>query len=690
MATPNGASYCPVCGSRVDDSLPDLGCTVCLFQAGLASNVDEEADTDAYQFGSYQIAHRDDGTLQELGRGTMGITYQALDVTLHRKVALKVIDPQQHRDDRARERFMREARASAGLRHPNIATVHHFGVDEDRGRYFYAMELVEGETLDERVRRTGPLKAAEVIAIGRQISSALSAAEKHGVVHRDLKPGNVMLVPSETGTPEVKIIDFGLAKAIGAAEDPMALTRGGFVGSPAFASPEQFGNKALDARSDIYSLGATLWFALTAKTPFAGRSLEEIRDAQQNVALPIAQLKAARVPPRLISLLKQMLALEPAVRPGPTEISRLLQRLESGRRAAAISGLVAAALILVGAVAFFANRPGHDGGKLETKNPGAREAFLKGRYAFGKREGTEFLTAKSYFERAIELDPNYARAHAGLADVYQFTANMDRLVRDEYYAKAKQTCRRALQLDPTLAEPHASLGLIAMNYDWDWPTAEREFKRSIELNPDYSTAHHWYAFYLNAQGRFDEALHEIERAQQLDPLSSIINTDAGLLRIFAGKMNDAEEKLKEALRLDPRFAQAHYYLAWVYAFTGQFDKALNELKFLERDDVADDPNGSPWTGFIGYVYALAGKKTEAEEALARARRRCAANPSLDVVSPLLVCIGLGRVDEAFEYFEDEYRTHSTTMTSLKTSPVYASLRSDPRYADLLRRVHLDR
>jgi serine/threonine protein kinase len=262
----------------------------------------------------------------------MGVTYRATDTSLQRKVALKIIKIEiaQSSAD-ARERFMREARAAAALRHENIATIHQFGMRLETGQYFYAMELIEGENLDERVHRAGPLDARTTIAIAQQVTSALAAAEKHGLVHRDLKPANLMLVSPDGETSKdkkvlVKIIDFGLAKAIHTATDPKSLTHDRFVGTPAFASPEQFEHSPLDVRSDIYSLGETLWFALTGRTPFAGHSVEEIHRAQKSNELPIGQLKAVHVPRRLKSLLESMLALEPASRPGTHELVARLQR----------------------------------------------------------------------------------------------------------------------------------------------------------------------------------------------------------------------------------------------------------------------------------------------------------------------------------------------------------------------------
>ena len=249
--------------------------------------------TSSGRFGVYEIDRREDGSLYELGRGAMGVTYRATDTSLQRKVALKIIKIDiAERSADARERFMREARAAAALRHENIATIYQFGMRLETGQYFYAMELIEGETLDERVRRTGPLSVRTAIDIAQQVTAALATVEKRGLVHRDLKPANLMLVSPDgetTGAGRnnekvfVKIIDFGLAKALNAPVDPKSLTHDRFVGTPAFASPEQFEHSALDVRSDIYSLGETLWFALTGKTPFAGRSVQEIHRAQNQM-----------------------------------------------------------------------------------------------------------------------------------------------------------------------------------------------------------------------------------------------------------------------------------------------------------------------------------------------------------------------------------------------------------------------
>src|SRR4026207_1713475 len=368
-------STCPTCGGPLEKTGDgELRCMVCLLRAGIGSEERAHESThEALQgdghFGVYEIDRHGDGSLYELGQGGGRVTDRAPDTTLQRKVALKIIKIDvAERSANARERFMREARAAAALRHQNIAPIHQCGIREETGQYFYAMELIEGETLDERVHRAGPLDAWTTIDIAQQVTSALAAAAKQGLVHRDLKPANLMLfspegekahVPNNNTKLLVKIIDFGLAKALHAPVGPMSLSQGDFVGTPAFASPEQFEHSALDVRSDIYSLGETLWFALTGKTPFGGQTVEDIHRAQTSNVLPTNQLKAAHVPHRLRSLLESMLAFEPASRPGTSELAARLQRCSPEARSVRHTrfAFAVAAFMILGMSALFVFQP---------------------------------------------------------------------------------------------------------------------------------------------------------------------------------------------------------------------------------------------------------------------------------------------------------------------------------------------
>ena len=360
MATPlpSASTVCWACGEPLDAK---GDCVACFLRTALDESVVETKQLSSLVFGDFEVEQRSDGFYWELGHGAMGTTYLAVDKVLRRRVALKVIEvpavPTSRDAQAVRERFLREARAAAALRHPNVAAVYHFGASRDGTHCYYAMELVEGETLEALVRRDGPLNSKVALEIAIQITQALMAATAHGLIHRDLKPGNIMLTRSGTDAAELqaKIIDFGLAKAVADAGGEMDITHGGFVGTPNFASPEQFESGPVDVRSDIYSLGATLWFALTGKMPFAGRSIEEIRRAQKLAALPTEQLKAAHVPPFLRSLLKSMLALEPAGRPGVHDLAARLRgcsgQTSNVRR---VRFAIASAVVLIlGASAFF-------------------------------------------------------------------------------------------------------------------------------------------------------------------------------------------------------------------------------------------------------------------------------------------------------------------------------------------------
>jgi tetratricopeptide (TPR) repeat protein len=322
---------CTVCGARFSALADNQSCPICMLRQALASGVEssESCSEDTVKplpeqsprrFDHYQVITHTDGTQVELGRGAMGITFKAVDTVLGNEVALKVIDTRIAAHPEARERFLREARAAARLRHPNVASVFYYGTRQSDGQCFYAMELVEGETLEARLRRSGPFPAAFALEVITQVAKALVAIEVHGLVHRDLKPANLMLVQGPELT--VKVIDFGLAKAAATAGSETHLTHGGFVGTPSFASPEQFNDSGVDVRSDLYSLGITLWEMLTGQTPFRGTAFE-VMHQHQHAPLPLDLLEA--VPQPVVVLLDVLLEKDPGQRfQNPAELLKAI------------------------------------------------------------------------------------------------------------------------------------------------------------------------------------------------------------------------------------------------------------------------------------------------------------------------------------------------------------------------------
>lgn len=278
--------------------------------------------SDSVRFQHFEVLRKDDGSLFELGRGAMGITYKAFDTNLRCFVALKVINAAYLNSEIARQRFLREARAAAALRHPNVATVFHLGSEDDN--YFYAMEFIDGDTVEAFMKREGAIPPPMALEIASQVARALGAAQKQNLVHRDIKPSNLMFVREDGGDEfTVKVIDFGLAKSAATGEDTASLTGGGFLGTPHFASPEQLEERELDVRSDIYSLGVTLWYMLAGKTPFGG-SLAQVMSQHLHREPPFETLEGQH--PVVLKLLRRMMAKDAGERPQtPAELRKEIE-----------------------------------------------------------------------------------------------------------------------------------------------------------------------------------------------------------------------------------------------------------------------------------------------------------------------------------------------------------------------------
>jgi TolB-like protein/Tfp pilus assembly protein PilF len=317
----------------------------------------------------------------------------------------------------------------------------------------------------------------------------------------------------------------------------------------------------------------------------------------------------------------------------------------------------------------------------------AYELYLKGRYFWNKRSEEGYTRAIRYFEQAIAQDPAYAQAHAGLADAYALLGSMPNaeLPRSQAMPRARAAALKAIELDDSLAEAHTSLAFVRMHFEWDWPVAKREFARALELNPGYATAHHWYAFWLIAQGRAEEAVREIRLAQQLDPLSLIINTDVGEMLYYARRYDEALEQGRRTLELDPGFALAHRIVGVAYLGTGQVSAAIQELEATAR--VAGSRAYVLYS--LGFAYGEAGRTQDAWKVLEELEQAAQVRRDMEH-SIAVVLAGLGEKDRAFAWLEEAYRNHEGGLILLKVNSLVDPLRSDPRFEDLVRRVFVRR
>lgn len=320
-----------------------------------------------------------------------------------------------------------------------------------------------------------------------------------------------------------------------------------------------------------------------------------------------------------------------------------------------------------------------------TTHPKAYQLYLKGRFFWNKRTPAGLGSAIEYFNQAISIDPSYAPAYAGLADSHALLSGYHVISPAEGFAKARAAAQTALQKDDTLAEAHVSLAFVSFGYDKDWGTAEKEYRRAIELNPNYATAHHWYAEFLSASGRHAEAEIEITRALEIDPLSAIINTDAGKLLCFSRRYDAAIRQLQRTLELEPDFIPAHRFLGVAYEQKRLYREALAELHRageISRNDPAI-------IAVLGHIHGSSGNRLEAERLL-RQLQDLARSQYVSPHDLALIHIGLEEMDLAFASLKKAADDHIGRLVFINVDPLFAPLRSDARYTELLQQINLPR
>jgi serine/threonine protein kinase len=516
-ASPPATRKCSICGRKLPASDPKASCPVCLLRLALDSDrggdwpTEEEifavpptaaVEKSPARFEHYEILTRPDGSLHELGHGGMGITFKAIDLNLDIPVALKVLNLQLFQEKLARRRFFHEARSAASVRHPNVASVYHLGSRE--GELFYAMEFVEGETLENLVNRSGRIEPMLTFEIAAQVAAGLGAVHQRNLVHRDIKPSNIMVQLKDGGASLVKIIDLGLAKTINGPRSQSAISiPGAFVGTPEFASPEQLTGVGVDIRSDLYSLGVTLWVMLTGKPPFIGTPAE-VMHQHLHTPLPLAALKY--VPQPIIVLIEALLEKDPRY------------RLQSP------SKFLEAMPIIVDAIK--AERPIRSQNLWEppqgqvTQNQraatdlAAYDLCLRGMALLQLLDPEANQKAGEFFKKAVEQEPNFALGYLGLAC---FFLEQEGFCRDKRLLdRAVESARRAIALEPSEVRSHTTLARAFYRKGW-YSQCDEALQKALELEPEDDTANALAGVSAFSKHQFGEAYNLFRKSYVLNP-----------------------------------------------------------------------------------------------------------------------------------------------------------------------------
>jgi serine/threonine protein kinase len=484
------------------------------------------------RFGHYEILTRPDGSLHELGHGAMGITFKAIDLNLHIPVALKVLNLQLLQEDLARRRFFREARSAASVRHPNVASVYHLGSRERE--IFYAMEFVEGETLESLVKRSGPIEPMLALEIAGRVAAGLAAVHQQNLVHRDIKPSNIMVNLEGTSVGRVKIIDLGLAKVVNESRSQTAISiPGAFVGTPEFASPEQLTGVGVDIRSDLYSLGGTLWVMLTGKPPFSGTPAEVMHE-HLHAPLPLEGLRG--LPQPIVVLVAALLEKDPRWRlQSPSEFQEAMP-------------IIAEAITAGLPISFQSVRKlPEEQIKAQRKAAeyiSAYDLCLRGMALLELLDPEATQKAGELFKKATEREPNFALGHTGLACF--FLEQEGFLGEKRFLDAAVEAARRAVALDPSDVRSFTALARAYNRKGWH-SQCDEALRKALELGPNDDTANALAAARALSQHQFVEAYLVFCKAYSLNP-KEIWRVYFVSEILFRAEMSDLAEKwLQRAL-----------------------------------------------------------------------------------------------------------------------------------------------
>jgi serine/threonine protein kinase/Tfp pilus assembly protein PilF len=615
--------------------------------------------------------------LEQLGAGGVGVVYKAQDTRLLRYVAVKILAAELMGDERRRQRFIKEAQTASSLNHPNICTIH--DVDEDDGVHFIVMELIEGETLRARLNRRGLLPEAEVVDLALKVCDALAAVHEKSTFHRDIKPDNIMV--SRQGA--VKVMDFGLAKlateaaetvaeiafeqnlqfGIGAPKntyvESVVLTNlSGLLGTVHYMSPEQVQGKTIDERSDIFSLGVTLFELLHGKRPFEGESNLAILSKIINDPPQPIDLGATRVSPELQHIILRCVAKEPA------------QRFRNVHEIIANLRLLTPANLTL--------REEKRAPETVKITPEAYDDYLKGTFYFDNFTPMNLHKSIEFFKRAVQADPNFVEAHVGLARALTHMGMTNWGPAAQAFAEARTVAMQALALEPENAEAMVILALIKFQTEYDWTGAAKLFKQAMARNPESVIVNDSYAFYLTDTTQHEEAIRCARFCLNEVPQPCYYQVRLGWTYLVARQYDEAIAQLRETQLSFPELAFADMLLSWSYAMKGLAAQALAECAKAEAKGVPS------WQA--SWIYALVGKTEEAKARLDVFRQQ---NLPDEWGVLFATYATLGEIDLAFEELEKVYEKRLSHLVCLKAFPQYDGLRSDPRYFALLKKLGME-
>jgi tetratricopeptide (TPR) repeat protein len=606
---------------------------------------------------------------RELGRGGQATVYLARDERHRRQVALKVLSATALPDGspaRGVAWFRREIELAARLTHPHILPVHDSGIAD--GRLFYVTPFVDGASLRDHLAGGNRLALDQALRVLRDVCRALAYAHRHGVIHRDIKPANILI--SREG--DALVGDFGVARGLAAATEPATtasadpvevatdLTDAGLViGTPTYLSPEQAaGMRSIDHRADLYGLGVVAYELLTGVTPFAGATSDDLLAAHLSQAPLPVRARVPNVSPALAGLVDRLIAKRPDDR--PRDAAEVLQVLddELGNLRATDRRVIA---------------PDSSG----------REAiglYQKGRFLLGMRQRDTLFSAIQYFERALALDPAYARAHAAVGDAYALLGVFGHLEPREAFDRSREAAERALAMDDRLAEAHATLAHHLFVYQWNWQEAGPALERAVALDPGYPMTRMFHASYLHSVGRSEDALTQLAVVHALDPLhpAAVLS---GRIYVDTHRPDDAIRVLQEVLELDPRRDLAHELLAHAFLQKQQHADAVASMRRAATLSGARD------SAQLAYVLAATGETVEARQILERLHAGSAPLHLLGFHLGMAYA-GLGDTDEAFLWLDEAIRVRGGFMNLLAVSHGFDAIRPDARFTRLLQQIGL--